>query len=233
MSKRLAQRHGSQQVHAAVDPRPAFAGKPQTPRRLGPDGNDHRRVLTPQFGQRHIPAHRHATADLDAQGLNHGHFAGDQVAGQPIRRHAQGQHAGRHGLRFEDHRPQSHQGQVMSRRQPRRSRSDDGHSLGVGRLESPRHRGPQQARHFLRVGRHLRNVRAHRLQHFVAGPHFRPGLVASEPLECPDGNRPVGRHESAVGVHPRHLAAAAGRFAGRPQTRPQIDASGFGPRAIR
>ena len=110
---------------------------------------------------------------------------------------------------------------------------DDGHPLAAGRLESARQVRPQQRRHLLGVGRDLRHMCLHGLQHFAVGRTSGPN--------CSQANRfrariAIGRSwatnrpsASTRGTLPRRQAASHGR----PQTRPQIDASGFGPRAIR
>ena len=54
--ERLAERHGAQQVDAAVDARPALAGNAEPARALRADGDEHRGVIPAQVGEGDVAA---------------------------------------------------------------------------------------------------------------------------------------------------------------------------------
>ena len=94
--------------------------------------------------------------------------------------------------------------------------------------------GPQQGRHLLGVGGNLGDIGSDRLQDLArvgrtSGPacsqakRFRARMAMGRSLAT---NRPSA---STRGTLPRRQAASQGA----PQTRPQIEANGLGPRAIR
>ena len=218
--QRLAQRDRPQQLDPTVDPRPLLAGQPHRSRGFRPHGDDHRRILAPQIGQRNIAAHRRVAADLDSQRFDHSDLPRDQLTGQTVSRHTPCQHARRHRLGLEYHRAESHQRQIVRGGQSRRSGSDDRDWLAPNRRKLARHSGLQQRGHLLRVSRHGGDVGLNRIQHRVRGPYVRSGLLAHKPFERADRNRAIRSDKTPVVIHPRHLAPPACRFAGRPADAP-------------
>ncbi len=102
--KTLPQRDGPQEVDAAIDTRPALAGQPKSPRRLGADRDQHGREVTPELGERNVFPDRDAATNLDPERLDHRDLGRDHTAWQPIRRDAQGEHPSRPGLDLENDR---------------------------------------------------------------------------------------------------------------------------------
>ena len=71
-------------------------------------------------------------ADFDAQRLDYGDFRPDQFAGQAIARYAGVEHAGGLWLHFKDRGLEAHQGEIVSRGEPRRARTNDGDTFSCG-----------------------------------------------------------------------------------------------------
>jgi hypothetical protein len=74
------------------------------------------------------------------------------------------------------------------------------------------------------------------IDELVGRRSFGAVALADKALEGADGDGLVGTGKATVGVDPGNAAAAPRRHAasqGAPQMRPQIDANGFGPRAMR
>jgi len=153
--------------------------------------------------------------DLDTQGADHLHFPRDHVTRQAVGGDADGEHAGRNGLRLENHRLETEQRQVVRRRQARRPRADDGHRPAVAEDQTSLQSGTEERRHLIGTRRKQCAESLDFLQYRLRIPGFRTVHLAYEPLERPDGNRPVHAHEESVPVRQRYLAASAGRFAGR------------------
>ncbi len=212
---RFVERHRPQQVNSAEYAGAAFARQSKTSRSLRADGDNHRRKIAPQLGERYIAPDRHAVTDLDPQGFDHGHLAADQFARQSVGRHADGKHSGRHPFRLENHRPEAQQRQIVTGGQSGRPRANDRHRLTVGLSDRPRGCSAQQCGQFFGVGGKRRDIIANRSQHLVRRPCFGTSAVADETLECADGNRPVVSHKTAVGIDSRHFAPPASGLAGR------------------
>ncbi len=93
-----------------------------------------REALAPEVGERASgDAHGAVEAQLDAQRQDRVDLGLDQLARQPVERHAQGQHAARHGAGLEDRHLVPGPGQVVGHREAGHPDPDHGDPLGVRR----------------------------------------------------------------------------------------------------
>lgn len=74
-------------------------------------------MIPPDPCERDVAAHGDPAADLDAQRADDVHLPRDHLPRQPVSRHTDRQHARRHRLGLEDHRPEAEQGQIVRRRE--------------------------------------------------------------------------------------------------------------------